>query len=772
MHREEKIYSFGKNNVFINEDLIVHPRSTTHLSSRIPDRLRALLREYYSVQADGTIRYEDNFDGSSVIKSHMIERGTAPVLRLSFLAEPRNEQEDDQRMNTLGALINTSATFADFHFTVQLPVPFGISKKMAKVGRIQYIDSHSRYNFLVGRYERMLQKNPSIPENVLPNFYTLYAEGVYKQKNVLPLNTLNGKFNPGGNITAKFISALGSNEENIKDRYSEYFDKFAQSANNLLKKKSERGDQVVNNLSSKYNVYTFTDATIPLLTTEASKGEAFPFYNEIKFSTDTKSLFADILWELKLGEEIVKEVVSNPTPGQAKFGKSSQEYIPSMLRNEPPEERYNFSTAVPNVWDIATWIKQNLFSNRPMPGVVIGKNRNIQGVASQGIEEHFVRTLLSAKINNLSKNKTRTLKEMYSGVPVYSEVVFYRIQKFLEEDLSTPISTYFIPNSSKLEECRFLDTQVKYGGRYAYTITSYVLVIGNQYSYNTFNRIDSTTADIGVGSVPLMKLVQVPVTVVRNMTVLDNPPMPPEVSIVPYKGIGRKVLINVNGSTGDREMLPVVIQASDKAKIDLQRSSQRRAGSKIRFKTDDTPGSFEVFRTTKKPLSYSDFEGTRIRTLSTRQLATSSAFDDKISTNVKYYYTFRSIDLHGNVSNPSPVYQVEMKSGSGAPFLIVNVVDFQEEQMKNKRPLKPMRRYVQIIPTTPQGLLDAKASIDSSGVSLLGASTAKGVRNVVLGVSDEKLWGKKFRFRFTSKKTGRKIDLDVIFRAEHQLKQS
>ena len=107
-----------------------------------------------------------------------------------------------------------------------------------------------------------------------------------------------------------------------------------------------------------------------------------------------------------------------------------------------------------------------------------------------------------------------------------------------------------------------------------------------------------------------------------------------------------------------------------------------------------------------------------------------------------------------------------MKSSAGPPYMILNTIDFKEEEAKNKKPFKTMKRYVQIIPTTPQGLLNVKSS------NLLSATTVKGVSSVVLGVADEKLWGKKFRFRFTSKKTGRKVDLDVNFRSEHQLKQS
>jgi hypothetical protein len=133
---------------------------------------------------------------------------------------------------------------------------------------------------------------------------------------------------------------------------------------------------------------------------------------------------------------------------------------------------------------------------------------------------------------------------------------------------------------------------------------------------------------------------------------------------------------------------------------------------------------------------------------------------------VKYYYAIRSIDVHGNISNPSPVYEMEMKSSNGPPYMVMNVVDFEKEKKKKKKPLKSMRRYVQIIPTTPQGLLNVDAS------QLMNVTTVKGVRNVFLGVADETLWGKKFRIRFTSKKTGRKIDLDVNFATKHQLKES
>lgn len=760
--------TFGRNILYMNEDLVETPQTPG-----ITDRLRHLLKKYYTINENGMITYANNFNQSSLAQAQIVERNNEPgntFLQFKFLAEPESNAQVNIFMNALGALINTSAVYSDFSFRRQAPIPAKTLEKVNRIERPVYINSKGVYNFFEDRYEKFMVNNPTVSENVLPNFYTIYAQAT-GQQDVGALNSLYNNFttNPSDDayeIESQFLTTFAGTTAAVRDSFANYFGEFAQDANNMMK--TALGQTQMSNLSSAYNTYIFDNNAIPMLTSDAIKGEMFPLYNEIKFSTDTNSLFSDILARLQLEREIVYEVIANPNPLQYNFGVSSESYMPSSIMNMPPNIKYEFSPTQSKSWDIKEWIQNRIFNNNAPGTIVLGdvEEDGSMTPASTAIDQQGILMGLGASINQFAANTVRTLRQVMDGKSSYAETLFYKIQKFSTQDLQNPITTYYVPNSSELGECRFIDTQVRYNKNYTYTITSYVLVVGTQYSYNTFNPIDSTTVNIGVGAMPTIKLFEVPLTTSTDLLILDNPPMAPESSIVSYKNISNRVLINMNGSTGDRVMTPVVIEPTDKETFDELRFSQQREDGKLRFKSDDAPASFQVFRTTTRPLSYEDFGGARVKMISTNGTATSAAIEDDISPDVKYYYTLRAVDVHGHVSNPSPVYELEMKSTAGPPYMVINVVDFQEEVKKNKVPLKSMRRYVQIIPTTTQGLLN----VEESG--LIDATSAEDSNSIYLGVADEKLWGKSFRFRFTSKKTGRKIDLDVNFRAEHQLKQS
>ena len=81
------------------------------------------------------------------------------------------------------------------------------------------------------------------------------------------------------------------------------------------------------------------------------------------------------------------------------------------------------------------------------------------------------------------------------------------------------------------------------------------------------------------------------------------------------------------------------------------------------------------------------------------------------------------------------------------------VVDFLPHEPKSVS--KPMRRLVEIKAALGQTFAD----FDDD------AETAFDVTNISLGENISP-WGKKFKFRFISKKTGKKIDFNMTFKTK------
>jgi hypothetical protein len=196
-----------------------------------------------------------------------------------------------------------------------------------------------------------------------------------------------------------------------------------------------------------------------------------------------------------------------------------------------------------------------------------------------------------------------------------------------------------------------------------------------------------------------------------------------------------------------------------------------RADEPIRFKSDDPAASFEIFRISKKPKSYQDFKGAMRAIVNTDiseetiQKASAASFIESLSPNKKYYYIFRSKDIHGYLSNPSQVYEVELVDNAGNTFPIVNVVNFlpQIPAMRSKI----MKKYLHIMPTVLQSVLNEEKSglIDEDGERETTAYAAG--KSIFLGKAEEDVWDKNFKIRLTSTQTGRKIDINLSFKYRH-----
>ena len=146
---------------------------------------------------------------------------------------------------------------------------------------------------------------------------------------------------------------------------------------------------------------------------------------------------------------------------------------------------------------------------------------------------------------------------------------------------------------------------------------------------------------------------------------------------------------------------------------------------------------------------------------------TSVSLRDDIMPNKKYYYTFRAVDVHGHVSNPSPVFEVEMIDDNGTVYMIQKIIELQPPNIKDVS--KTAKKYIQIKPAFEQSLMsvDAAGDVDASAFDY-GDGTSKPIN---LGVMPEAVWGRKFKIRITSKSSGKQIDLNVTFnKSDHTTK--
>ena len=381
----------------------------------------------------------------------------------------------------------------------------------------------------------------------------------------------------------------------------------------------------------------------------------------------------------------------------------------------------------------------------------------------------------------------------------------------------TFIQNFWFANSSDITNINFIDTQVHYGATYVYEIYAYNFVIGTKYDLgNSSLKISSdfasaaelngairaqdprlktvswgaTTYSQAVWYTPSLKIYRTRLHS-EDVLMFDTMPIVPEVQFIPYKGISHQFLMTFNGSVGRRQMPTVKINSdyaaygppnpvtgrgtmTETQVVDEQRRFQKHElmpGEDLVYESDDRPEYFEVYRTTTPPYSYADFDGkltyrvhakipsdaeTYPRSIMNPKYADSATMKEVVVPNKKYYYTVRQIDVHGNFSNPTPVYCVEMVDQQGMIYPVIEEYRFKDPIPKRNK--KYFNKYIKIAPSPQQILINTK-NIRSAYDASNG--------NVQLGVADTNIWGKKYKVRITSTTTGKSADLNINFNQKH-----
>jgi|APSaa5957512535_1039671.scaffolds.fasta_scaffold00111_8 hypothetical protein len=467
------------------------------------------------------------------------------------------------------------------------------------------------------------------------------------------------------------------------------------------------------------------------------------------------------------------------------------------------------------VLDVEKWLQSVLNSRQntdEMTGRLHAHAATISGKGMTNTLEQQIKTIIAlGKIKDMVTDYIRSYSQVLKGDLGYAETVVYQVRK---TDVATgrEIQNFWFANSSDITNIDFVDTQVHYGKEYNYEIYAYTLVIGTKYNsgnnvldmspliktptelYNRIKQGDPITKTMAwadatysqqVWYTPVLKIVKTRIHS-QKVVMFDTAPVVPEFEIIPYKGINHKMLLIFKGTVGRQQMHPIYINTQEASYGPKFNQTEQQAaanqydyqtheiepGDPLLYESDDRPEFFEVYRTTVAPYSYASFDGALKYKVSTRipseaetapannilpKYSDAATMIDVLMPNTKYYYTVRQIDVHGNVSNPTAVFQVEIVDENGTVYPLISEYHFRDLVPRTNK--KYFNKYIKIAPTPSQIL------IKNEGLTS-AFDAAKG--NVQLGLADTNVWGKKFKARITSTTTGKAADLNIQFNQKHE----
>jgi len=421
--------------------------------------------------------------------------------------------------------------------------------------------------------------------------------------------------------------------------------------------------------------------------------------------------------------------------------------------------------------------------------------------------ERFGNILRLAKIKIRSKriieSSLRSYTQFMNGLPARSEVLGFIIEKYKVVDNGTQfdhICNFHILSNNDREVEKFVDTQVRYGSIYEYRIHRVVIVYGNKYTYldnqteqqrvtkiTQAYAIDGTQKQpvfdlpFGIANMPCVKTFIVP-TETKRVSVVDHPPIFPNVEFVPYRNNSKSIIIAMTSNTGEFSAPPVFLEEDDRNQFIRVAISQGVPGaqdmtpdqlttldsqleapysemtSTIKFKSDDPATNFEIFRMDEYPKRLIDFRGARKTKIS--KTSDSCVFHDDLLPDKKYYYVFRVEDIHGHVSNPTHIYEVILRTYDESVRMEVKIVqpaDLEERKRRFTQSRVSLRQFLKIRPTARQRSV---TTVDDGTFHSFKSLPVNGM----LGPRVERsVWDQEFKLRVRSKNTGKEIDIDFKF---------
>ena len=271
-------------------------------------------------------------------------------------------------------------------------------------------------------------------------------------------------------------------------------------------------------------------------------------------------------------------------------------------------------------------------------------------------------------------------------------------------------------------------------------------------------------ANFNVTVQPSLRVVEMPL-LRKTYRVLDHPPN--ELDVVPGYTLknDNTITFQINYQSLNPHKYPRPVTSADVAREDRYLNANDIIDSTlIQKETVSYQREVQVFRLDQKPTSFRDFETVIPKTISigidgSKFSYTTAVYDDIIKSNHKYYYLFRAVSANGAPGNVDTIIEAELVNDGGYKYGTFDVL-FEEDLVVQefRNPSTSFKNIFQISPNMSQ------TALDTTAVNFQAPLSQRQYDNINVGVAEDLIWGKTFKIRLTSKKTGKKIDLNITYR--------
>ncbi len=269
-------------------------------------------------------------------------------------------------------------------------------------------------------------------------------------------------------------------------------------------------------------------------------------------------------------------------------------------------------------------------------------------------------------------------------------------------------------------------------------------------------------ADFNLYVEPCLELIEIPMFE-KTISVMDHPPNACNSEPFHFIDNSNRVGFNISQDSFIKRPYPETISPQDAdIRIKFLNSKALQPYDVVNKFSESPVRYIEMYRIKRKPNSLSDFNDALVATIDLRienetYNYSNKILSDKIKINTKYYYVFRYLNENRMPGPLSQIIECELVNDGGYTYALFDTVDtseFSPNQNTTKNVL--FKKLLQLEPNINQLYL-----IDDD-VDYNDYATNQANR-LHIGSAESRIWDKKFKIRLTSKKTGKKIDLNVSY---------